>query len=134
MIERVHEHIIEELQQNTRTDIVFVLAAIVLNFITLAINSGVAQKDTKSGSDVFIMMVLFALAVVVNAAALIGLSKGKQTRVRLLQGLVRMYQDQGVDGYYDVALLGSYQTRYNIFMAVVVFIGFAAIAIPMAML
>jgi len=32
MIERVHEHIITELQQNVRTDTIFVQIAIVLNF------------------------------------------------------------------------------------------------------
>ena len=30
MIERVHEHIITELQQNTRTDTIFILTAILL--------------------------------------------------------------------------------------------------------
>ena len=46
MIERVHEHIIAELQQNTRTDIIFIITAIVLNLLSLGINSGVA-----AGSD-----------------------------------------------------------------------------------
>jgi len=36
MIQRVHEHIIEELRTNTRTDTIFVLTAILLNLVTLA--------------------------------------------------------------------------------------------------
>ncbi len=43
MIERVHEHIVAELQQNARTDIIFILAAIFLNLLTLGVNSGVAS-------------------------------------------------------------------------------------------
>ena len=39
MIERVHEHLITELQQNTRTDTIFILTAILLNLVTLGINS-----------------------------------------------------------------------------------------------
>ncbi|MBA7606344.1 hypothetical protein ES703_13492 [subsurface metagenome] len=36
MIERVHEHVIAELQQNTRTDTIFIVTAILLNLIILA--------------------------------------------------------------------------------------------------
>ena len=43
MIERVHEHIIAELQQNTRTDTIFILTAVILNLLALGINSGVAS-------------------------------------------------------------------------------------------
>lgn len=46
MIERVHEHIITELQQNTRTDTIFILTAILLNLIALGVNSGVASGGT----------------------------------------------------------------------------------------
>ncbi|MBI3040693.1 MAG: hypothetical protein HYY80_03455, partial [Chloroflexi bacterium] len=42
MIERVHEHIVFELGTNARTDIIFVLAAIILNLVSLGVNSGVA--------------------------------------------------------------------------------------------
>jgi hypothetical protein len=38
MIERVHQHIIEELQQNTRTDTIFIITSIFLNLLTLAVN------------------------------------------------------------------------------------------------
>lgn len=134
MITKVHEHIVNELQQNTKTDIIFIITAIALNFITLGINSGFAQNSNKSGSDVFIMVVLFALTIIVNAAVIIGLLKGKQTRTLLLNGLIKMYQDQGVDGYYDLSLLANYNIRYNIFICVVIFIGFASIAIPLALI
>ena len=33
MIEHVHKHITSELQQNTKTDIIFIIAAIFLNLI-----------------------------------------------------------------------------------------------------
>lgn len=45
MIDKVHEHIITELQQNARTDTIFVQTAIVLNFLTLAINSLLATES-----------------------------------------------------------------------------------------
>jgi hypothetical protein len=41
-----------------------------------------------------------------------------------------MYKDQGVDGYYDPSLLSNYNTRYNLFILVVVVLGLIAIIVP----
>ena len=130
MIKRVHEHIITELQQNTRTDTIFIVAAIFLNLLTLAINSSIAE-DSRGNGTFFIVMLIFALLViVVNVVVILGLSKGKQTRSKLLNGLLKMYKDQGVDGYYDSSLLSGYDTRYNLFILVVIFIGLISIVVP----
>ena len=128
MIKRVHEHIIEELQQNTRTDTIFIITSILLNLLTLAINSGVAQG--KNAKATIVMFVFVLLIIVVNLVVIIGVLKGKQTRSKLLTGLLKMYKDQGVNGYYDPSLLGNYSTRYNLFILVVVFLGLIAIIVP----
>ena len=44
MIDRVHQHIVSELQQGARTDTIFVVIAVLLNLLMLAISSGVAQE------------------------------------------------------------------------------------------
>ncbi|TET51856.1 MAG: hypothetical protein E3J58_01250 [Actinomycetota bacterium] len=130
MLEQVHKHIIAELHQNTRTDIIFIITAIILNLIALATNSAMAE-GSKDDVDLFIVMfILVAVVLVVNAIVIIGLLKGKQTRGKLIGGLIKMYEDQNVSGYYDISLLTNYNTRYNLFILVVVFIGVIAIAIP----
>lgn len=130
MIEYVHKHIISELQQNTRTDIIFIITAILLNLLSLGINSAMAE-GSRDETDIFIVMfIIVALVIVVNTIVIIGLLKGKQTRSRLISGLIKMYDDQKVSGYYDRALLVNYNTRYNLFILTVVFIGAIAIAIP----
>ena len=128
MIERVHQHIIEELQQNTRTDTIFIITSILLNLLTLAVNSGVAQG--KSANRTIVMLIFVSLTIVVNLVVIIGILKGKQTRSQLLSGLIKMYKDKGVDGYYDPSLLSNYSTRYNLFILVVVFLGLIAIIVP----
>ena len=128
MIERVHQHIIEEIQQNTRTDTIFIITSILLNLLTLAVNSGIAQA--KSASRTIIMLIFVALTIVVNFVVIIGILKGKQTRSKLISGLIKMYKDQGVDGYYDSSLLTNYNTRYNLFILVVAFLGLIAIVVP----
>ena len=114
MIEKVHTHIITELEQNTRTDTIFILASILLNLIALAINTGVATNSDKSGPQWIIFFTFIVLVIVVNVVAEIGIIKGKQTRQKLVGGLLKMYKDQGVDGYYDPSLMQNYSTRYNL--------------------
>jgi len=129
MIERVHEHIITELNANTRTDTIFVLTAIILNLITLGINSGIASGESSTTSTI-VMFTIVALIIVINFVAELGLIRGRQMRKKLLNGLLKMYKDQGVEGYYDQSLLSDYRTRYNLFMLTVLFTGLIAIVIP----
>jgi hypothetical protein len=130
MIEKVHEHIITELNQNTRTDTIFVITAIFLNLITLAINSAVGAGSRQDTKLTIVMFVFVTLVIVVNFVVVLGLVKGRQTREKLINGLLKMYKDQGVEGYYDTTLLSNYNTRYNLFILVCVFTGLIAIVIP----
>lgn len=131
MIERVHEHIITELQQNSRTDTIFILTAILLNLLTLGINSVVASARNKDATSWIVFFTFLALLIVVNFVVEIGLLKGKQTRIKLIKGLLKMYKDQGVDGYYDESLLSNYSTRYNLFLLAVIFTGLIAMVVPL---
>ncbi|MBK6904508.1 MAG: hypothetical protein IPH04_17325 [Saprospirales bacterium] len=128
MLQQVHKHITSELGQNTRTDIIFIITAILLNLLSLAVNSGFASEEKTS--FLIVMFIFVALIIVVNAVVIFGLIKGKQTRTKLLHGLLTMYQDQNVDKYYDPSLLGNYNVRYNLFILVVVFTGLIAIVVP----
>ena len=56
--------------------------------------------------------------------------KGKQTRIKLIDGLISMYRDQNVAKYYDETLLGNYNVRYNLFIMVVVCTGVIATVVP----
>ena len=132
MIEYVHKHITSELDQNTSTDTIFILTSIILNLITLAVNSSIAtsSRRTTDTSMLVVMFVFICLIIVVNLVAVIGLIKGKSTREKLLKGLIDMYKDQNVDKYYDASLLGNYNLRYNLFILVVVFTGVIASIVP----
>lgn len=132
MIERVHEHIIEELQQNARTDTVFILTAIFLNLVTLAINSNVAS-GSKTSSNWIVFLTFIALVIVVNFVVVNGLLKGKQMREKLITGLLKMYKDNNVEGYYDPTLLTNYDTRYTLFLVAVGFTGIVALLVPIVL-
>jgi len=133
MLEHVHKHIIDELQQSAKKDIIFILSSIVLNLITLAVNSGMVEKSRTDETLLMVMFIFVALVILINIVAIIGLLKGKQTRTKLLNGLITMYKDQQVDKYYDESLLNSYSVRYNLFIMVVVCTGVIAIIVPFVM-
>ncbi len=130
MIEHVHNHITSELQQSSKTDTIFILTSILLNLITLAVNSGMSEKSRTDNASLTVMFVFVALIVLVNMVVIIGLLKGKDTRNKLVNGLMMMYKDKQVDKYYDVTLLGNYNVRYNLFIMVVLFTGIIAAIIP----
>jgi len=134
MIERVHEHIITELQQNTHTDTVFILTAILLNLLALGVNSAVASGSDRDATTWIVFFTFVVLVIVVNFVVELGLLKGKQTRIKLINGLLKMYKDQSVDGYYDASLLSNYSTRYNLFLLAVIVTGLIAIVVPLVLI
>lgn len=133
MLEQLHNHIIKELEQNTKTDTIFILTSIVLNLITLAVNSGMVEKSRTENSMLMVMFIFVVLIVVVNLVVVVGLLKGRQTRMKLTNGLINMYKDQNVSKYYDETLLGNYNVRYNLFLMVVVCTGLIASVVPFIM-
>ena len=130
MIEQIHKHITSELGQNTRTDIIFIITAILLNLISLAVNSGFVEQSRTESTYLIVMFLFVALIIVINIVVIFGLLKGKQTRGKLINGLLSMYKDQNVEKYYDPSLLGNYNVRYNLFILVVVFTGVISIIVP----
>jgi len=130
MLSQVHTHITKELEQNTKTDTIFILTSILLNLITLAVNSGLVEKSRTESSTLAVMFVFVSLIVLVNLVVIIGLLKGRQTRMKLSNGLIKMYKDQDVAKYYDESLLGNYNVRYNLFIMVVVCTGVIATIVP----
>jgi hypothetical protein len=130
MIDRVHEHIVTELQQGARTDTVFVLIAVFLNLVMLAVSTSVAMESREDGALTVVLALFMVLTAVVNVVVVLGLLKGKQTRRTLTEGLLKLYADQGVDGYYDPLLLKNYGTRYSLFILAIVSMGVVALVVP----
>jgi hypothetical protein len=134
MLMQVHEHIVSELQQNARTDTIFVVTAIVFNLIVLGINSIVAGEaaspDASSSSD-FILVVFIIMSLLVNSIAIIALNYGKQNREKLLHGLIAMYQDNDVAQYYDTSLMTGYGKRYLLFIGVILCLALTGIVVPL---
>ena len=134
MLSQVHEHIVRELAESSRTDTIFVLTAIVFNLIVLAVNFGVATEAAIEGSGAtydIILIVFIAMTVLLNLVAVVALIVGRRTRRTLLDGLVAMYRDNQVDKYYDPSLMSNYGVRYVLFAGVIATLGITAIVVPL---
>lgn len=135
MLSQVHEHIVKELGESSRTDTIFVLTAIIFNLIVLAINSGIATAAMDEEGDTatydIILTVFIVMTVVLNIVAVAALMLGRRTRKTLIEGLVAMYRDNAVDKYYDPALMSNYGMRYLLFGGVIATLAVTAIAVPL---
>ncbi|GIX06595.1 MAG: hypothetical protein KatS3mg115_0998 [Candidatus Poribacteria bacterium] len=129
MIERLHEHMLQELRQNARNETVFVLLALGMNLLLVSVNSALAGSDSPTDRCVFVVLIL--LAVVINGIALIGLRRGEKIKATLLRGLLRLYTDQGIERYYNSALLSSYSSRYRLYQIGILATGLAGLLIPL---
>lgn len=143
MKERLHEQISSELKQSTRTDTIVIITAIFLNLLFLGINSGVASaireydysgpgRDTIStnATAVVIMVILLFVIIAINFFVLRIMSRGKERRAKLMAGLMKMYQEEGMEQYYDASIEKGYEARYNLFSAVVISLGAVAVLVP----
>ena len=134
MLSQVHEHIVRELGESSRTDIIFVLTAIVFNLLVLAINSGLsfaATEEVATATYDLVLAVFVVLTVLVNIIAVAGLIMGRRTRSTLITGLVAMYRDNDVDKYYDPSLVSNYRVRYLLFTGAIVTLAITAIIVPL---
>ena len=137
MLERLHEHINEELRVNTRTDTIFILTAVIFNFVMLGINSAMATEATDNRTDItpmIILIITLLLSLLVNGISITGLLTGRATRLKLSQGLLKMYADVEVAQYYDESLLTNYMRRYVMFIAIIGLLGATSILIPLVIL
>jgi len=136
MLKEVHEHILSELQQSSRTDTIFVVSAVIFNLVVLGINWAVAEPDRNQihpASDDIILSMLIAATILINLFVVRALLTGRDTRKKLLQGLVTMYKDNNVEKYYDDSLLSAYGFRYKLFVAVLLVLAVIAIFVPLLM-
>ena len=142
MLGQVHDHIVRELGESSRTDTIFVLTAIVFNLIVLAVNSGISTaaiaEETAAGRDPIstatydVMLAVFIImTLVLNVVAIAALVLGRRNRRTLLDGLVAMYRDNDVDRYYDPSLMSNYGVRYLLVGGVIATLAVTAVMVPL---
>lgn len=134
MIEKLHDHMVNELQQSSRTDTIVLIVALIFNLIIIGTNSNTAQQTISEYGNAYsglLLVVFMVLSVVVNAIALVTLNNGRQTHDKLVKGLLAIYKDSQIDQYYDASLLEGYNKRYGLYQLVLIVLAITSLVIPM---
>ncbi|APV44952.1 hypothetical protein Dform_01631 [Dehalogenimonas formicexedens] len=151
MKDRLHGEISSELDQTTKTDKTTVIVAIVLNIVFMLANMAFASGaftnrydyrpdgsyTTSPETNVGLLaafVILLVVTIVFNILVIQALSKGVERRAKLTQGLVKLYQEEGLDKYYDSTIVEGYQARYGLYRNIVMIVGLLAVAIPVVFL
>ena len=151
MKDRLHGEISAELEQTTKTDKTTVVVAIVLNIVFLLANMAFASAawstnydyrndgsfttSTEFNFSLFAaFLILLGVTIVFDFFVVRALSKGVERRVKLTEGLVKMYQEEGLDKYYDPAIIQGYQSRYGLYKNIILIMGVLAVAVPLVFL
>jgi hypothetical protein len=134
MLEKIHDHIVSELGQSSRTDTIFVVTAIAFNLIVLGVHSGVAGAASGNNDSLvmdLVLVVFVGMTLLLNAIAVNALMLGRRTRATLLEGLTTMYRDNDIEKYYDSSLVANYGKRYQLFAGVMITLALTSIIVPL---
>lgn len=129
--ERMQEQITIELEQSARTDATVVKTAIALNLFLLAVNSFIAAAVSESGAFILILVFLIGVVIVINVVVARALTKGKERRVKLTEGLKKLFEGDEMEQIYDSTVMEGYKTRYDMFTTVILSLGVAAVVVPL---
>jgi multidrug transporter EmrE-like cation transporter len=145
MKERIHEQIGNDLKQATRMDIIIVIVAIVVSFILFSLSMGFAFASTNSvmstltkmaaksvnTAPTIIMFLCVGASVAIDFFAVRNLLKNKARRVKLNEGLMKLYKEEGMDQYYDGSIFKGYETRYNLYAIILTAVGAVSVIAPL---
>lgn len=133
MLERMHELMLEELRQTARTDTIYSSVAIALNLLVLAVSSAIGgDLDRNSSFSGWFSFAAFLVLIGISSYVTLGtLRRGQSIRQKLLSGLLRMYQDNGLHTYYDPSILEDSNARYRQYTLFVVSTAAIAILVPL---
>ncbi len=130
ILECLHSHIRDELDRGSKTDTVVVIAAILYNLVMYSVTGTIASSTSSIESN-GLLVIFLMMSLLINLVSVKALQSNKDSRQKLLLGLLKLYSDQNVEKYYDSTLLQNYSRRYNYFTIIIVGMGFAGLVIPL---
>jgi hypothetical protein len=141
----LHQQISQELMQTTRLDTRIAVIAIVISLILFTVAMIFAEGTTGSitgilggikahvlnTAPIIIMFISILATVAVIWYSVTTLLNNKKQRAKFNQGLVKLYKDEDVDKYYDGSIFKGYETRYNLFVVILISVGAVSIIAPL---
>jgi uncharacterized membrane protein len=140
MKEKIHEQISSELKQASYNDATMTIIAVIVTLAFLGLALGFAFSTTQYGMygdgsikvhTTVIMFISLITAIIVNCFSIIALFNNNKRKIQLTESLLKLYQEEGLQQYYDNTGLKVYKARRNIFTTILATIGAAGTIIPL---
>lgn len=130
MIEKIHDHLVSELDRSSKSDTVFVISAVLFNILVMFINWAQASSIASGGGSIAIFGIFLVGVLVVSGAALAALINSRRICIRCHEALEKIYEKEGVSDYFpkDMANLGN--RRFVLSFIVVAGTGLIAALVP----
>ena len=129
MLPQLHQHVLSELDRSVRADTVFVFGAVVLDVVSIAANSALANSKGGAAEAVFWLFMCGVVLVTLIAAA--ALRNGTRGCLAYHEALISMYQKHGVAEHFPAEGLRTGLTRYRLYFGLVCVLGLIAVAVPL---
>jgi|WetSurMetagenome_2_1015567.scaffolds.fasta_scaffold855933_1 hypothetical protein len=158
MKEKILEQMGKELKLATRVDLVIAVVGILVTLVFFGLAAGsaaatVTQMPNLSGlagglggmlggaantkppefsvSSTIIMFVTLIIIFIMNWYAIRTLLKNKAQRVKLNEGMMKLYKDEAMDQYSDGSIYKTYETRYNLLAVIMGSVMALSIIVPL---
>jgi hypothetical protein len=158
MKEKILEQMGKELKLATRVDLVVVVVGILVTLVFFMIAAGAAavtvttplnlsgltgglgglfggaskpQPSDFHVASTIIMFVTLIIILIINWYAIRTLLNNKAQRVKLNDGMMKLYKDEAMDQYNDGSIYKTYETRYNLFAVIMGSVMALSIIVPL---
>jgi len=129
MLPQLHQHILAAMDRSARADTVFVFGAVVLDVVSIGVNSALADSRSLTANLVF--WIFLVGVVLVTAIAAAALRNGTSEALAYHEALMNLYAKEGVADYVPRAGLVRGNARHHLYFALVVLLGGLAIVVPL---
>jgi hypothetical protein len=129
MLPQIHQHVLSELDRSVKADTVFVFGAVVLDIVSIAVNSALASSKGNAAEAVFWLFMFGVVLVTIIAAA--ALRNGTKGCLIYHEALISMYEKQGVAEHFPKDGIRTGLTRYRLYFGLVCVLGVVAVVVPM---
>ena len=131
MLERVHAHLLSELERASRADTIFVVAAVTFNILVMFINWTQAEGISDGRGNVPVYLLFVAGSLLVSATALLALINSRRSCDKFHSALAELYRDSGVAKYFPETASALGHKRFWLNLVVVAATGLLSILVPL---
>jgi len=130
MIEKIHDNLVSELDRSTRSDIVFIISAVLFNILVMFVNWSLSSSLNHERGSILIFIIFLFGTLVVTGTALIALVNSKNICIRTHEALEKIYVTSNVSEFLPDGMVSFGKKRFILSFIVVAGTGLISVFVP----